>query len=395
MSPGDILSLARRNLSKSRSGPVLSSLAVAVGVGAVILLFAVGNSARDSISEKLGGFGMDGIVIFAGDGAELFPGDGQDITDNVSGIESAMPFDFWFSYYRLPVGSQCPTLIIGADSTLGEYIDIELLWGRSITPADAMGGERICIVDSSLALDRFGRLDLSGEKLYLTFDGKEAGYSVVGVCTSAMSSAAGMLGLDIPPFIYVPIDSAPVAGESVGQLILKPGDGTDASVAAEEVRNYLGAVKPNSRAFEVEDMTAYREEFTSVISLVTLFLAATAAISLCVAAIGVAATMLSSVSERRREIGIYKAIGASPGDICAMFLLEALMITLAGCLCGTLTGVCVTATLFYIFLGQLPDISPVSVILPWAAALVSGTVSGLVPAIKASLMSPADAIRKD
>ncbi len=392
MRPYDIIKLAYKNVSRGRTGACLSAVSVAVGIGAVIALLAIGNSAKATVSEKLGGFGMDGIVIFAGDGAELTPEDGESITQSVSGIESAMPFEFWFSYYRLPHSQQYPTLIIGADETIGDYLDVDVLTGRSFTEGECKSAGRVCIVDSELARSKFGHIDVGGESIILIVDGRELEYEIIGVCTSAMEATAGLMGMDIPPFIYVPWTSVCGSEDEVSQLVFKTSDSdTD---AAQDVKDYLSAVK-TSNNYDVEDMSAYREEFSSVIDSVTSVLGATAAISLFVAAMGVTGTMLSSVSERQREIGICKAIGATSLDICAIFMAEAVMITAAGCAAGTLCGVCLVYALFYSFFSALPDITAYSVAAPCAVTVLSGLVSGVIPALKAARLSPVNAIRKD
>lgn len=388
----DIIKLSYKNVSRDRIGALLSAVSVAVGIGAVIALLAVGNSAKSTVSEKLGGFGMDGIVVFAGDGAMLTPEDGEIIAQSVSGIESAMPFEFWFSYYRLPHSQQYPTLIIGADETMGDYLDVDVLSGRSFTEGECKSAGRVCIVDNELARTKFGHTDIAGEKIILIADGRELEYEIIGVCTSAMEATAGLMGMDIPPFIYVPWSSVCGSEDQVSQLVFKTSDGdTD---AAQEVKDYLKAVKISNN-YDVEDMSAYREEFSSVIDSVTAVLGATAAISLFVAAMGVTGTMLSSVSERRCEIGICKAIGATSWDICAIFMAEAVMITAAGCVAGTLCGVCLVYALFFVCFSSVPDISLYSVAVPCAVTVASGLVSGVAPALKAAGLSPVSAIRKD
>ncbi|MDD6263141.1 MAG: ABC transporter permease [Clostridiales bacterium] len=392
----DLAFLAFRNVCRGKSRVSLSSLSVTIGISAVILLTSVGQAAKEMIVEKLSGFGVDGVMVFAGDYEGLTAGDGETITQRVAGVDSSMPFDFWFGYYSVHSGMTNACLMIGTDETIGDYMDIELADGRIFTAAECRGGEQVCIVDRDLALSHFGYTSLEGRSINLIVDGKNREFTIVGVCESSMASVTGLLGVDIPPFVYIPWTSLGKDENSdLGQLALKLSDGADSAEVRDNVAAVLKSTNPNGRAFDVEDMTAYSGGFGNIMNTVTMLLAATAAISLGVAGIGVMNTMLAGVSERKGEIGVCKAIGASSKDICLIYLAEALIISLAGCAAGAAVGVCATATAFFLVLGRLPVFTAPGILIPCGVTVLVGLLSGVVPAIKAASLQPIKAIRKD
>ena len=387
----DILFLSFKNVSRGKSRVYLSVLAVSVGIAAVISLLSVGNTANSFITEKLGSFGLDGLMVYAGEQGQLSAEDGENIAENVTGIESSMPFEFWFAYYRINNSNSEPCLILGTDETIVDYMDIDVISGRELNSADCVSKNRVCLVDK-----RLGGTGRVGEKITLEVNGENIDFTVIGVCSSSMEMASGMLGIDIPPFIYVPWTSlCNDADESLGQIVLKLDGETNSTETAQKVRNYLSGTKANGKTFDIEDMTVYKKQFSEIVDVVTVVLSGTAAISLFVASLGIMSSMFSSVNERKCEIGVCKSIGATSGEICLLFLLESVIISCLGCMIGLSSGICVLYTVFYVVFESIPELKPMTVLVPCVSALAVGLISGVVPAFSASRMSPVNAIRRE
>ncbi|MBR4941272.1 MAG: ABC transporter permease [Clostridia bacterium] len=360
------------------------------------MLITLGNSAQAAVYEKLGSIGLNGIVVFAGDHTGLGADDGEAIVENIPGVEAYMPFDFRFSYYSIHTGSDLPCMIVGADSNVDEYMSLEIVSGRCFTSEECNTGQAVCFVEEKLAETQFGHINISGETLNLIIDGSELEFTVVGVCRSSLESLTGLLGYEIPPFIYVPWSSlGSDESTDVSQLALKLDGRIDGGEAALSVKKYLTYTEKNGRYYDVEDMNAYRNEFSSVVELITLVLALTAGISLFVAVLGVMSSMLSGVNERKGEIGVCKAIGATSSDICLMFLSESLAVTALGCVLGTLVGVAVSFTMFYVLFESLPVITIGAIAVPFVITAFAGLMAGVIPAVSAAKLSPVIAIRKD
>ncbi len=387
----DILMLSIKNVSRGKSRVCLSVIAVAVGIASVIMLASVGNTANNFIEERLGGIGLDGLMVYAGEQEKLSPKDAADIAENIKGIKSSMPFEFWFAYCRSQVSNREPCLILGSDETISQYMDIEVISGRELNFSDCASQNYVCLADK-----RLGVSGSVGQKIILEVNGKSYEFTVVGVCSSSLDMMSGMLGIDIPPFIYVPWTSLCDTEEAeLGQIVLKLENGADSTETAEKVRSYLKNTKNNGKAFDIEDMSAYRKQFGEIIDIVTLVLSGTAAISLFVAALGIMSSMLSGVSERKCEIGVCKSIGATSFQICLLFLLEAVIIAVLGCIIGVSVGLCVLYTVFYVLFEAVPQIEITSVLIPCILSLAVGLISGVVPALSAARMSPVNAIRKE
>ena len=387
----DILTLSIKNVSRGKSRVCLSVIAVAVGIASVIMLASVGNTANNFIEERLGGIGLDGLMVYAGEQEKLSPKDAADIAENIKGIKSSMPFEFWFAYCRSQVSNREPCLILGSDETISQYMDIEVISGRELNFSDCASQNYVCLADK-----RLGVSGSVGQKIILEVNGKSFEFTVVGVCSSSVDMMSGMLGIDIPPFIYVPWTSLCDTEEAeLGQIVLKLENGADSTETAEKVRSYLKNTKNNGKAFDIEDMSAYRKQFGEIIDIVTLVLSGTAAISLFVAALGIMSSMLSGVSERKCEIGVCKSIGATSFQICLLFLLEAVIIAVLGCIIGVSVGLCVLYTVFYVLFEAVPQIEITPVLIPCILSLAVGLISGVVPALSAARMSPVNAIRKE
>lgn len=387
----DLFYLSFRNVSRGKSRVCLSVVAVSVGIAAVILLSSVGNAANSFIAQRLGGIGLDGLMVYAGDQGKLSSSDGKNIAENITGIKSSMPFEFWFAYCKTTNTNREPCLILGTDETITEYMDIEVIQGRELNYADCASQSKVCLVDKRLGVS--GR---AGEKISLEVNGNSHDFTVIGVCSSSMDMASGILGIDIPPFIYVPWSSlCDTEEEDLGQIVLKLESGTDSAETAERVKLYLKNTKSKGKTYNVEDMTAYKKQFSEIIDVVTLVLAGTAAISLFVAALGIMSSMISSVNERKCEIGVCKSIGATSAEICLLFLLEAVIISGLGCVIGISVGLCILFTVFYVVFETIPQIEPTAVLVPCISALAVGLIFGVVPAFSAAKMSPVNAIRRE
>ena len=390
MSVSDIICLSFKNVARGKIRVTLSVLAVAVGVSAVIILLSLGDTASAFISDKLGSFGLDGIMVYADERVSLDQTDTMNIKENISEIKSAMPFEFLFAYFKLNSNTKEPCVIIGADESISDYMEIDLLVGREINNADCAYGNKVCIIDK-----RLGGTGRVGNKIKLEINGDQVEFTVVGICSSTMDMASSLLGVDIPPFIYVPWTSVCGDGGSFSQLALKLEDGADSATAAKKVKAYLTDCKVNGKYLDVEDMTVFKQEFNNIIDLVALILAGTAAISFIVATLGIMSSMISSVNERKCEIGVCKSIGARSSEICALYLFESVIISVLGAFIGAVSGGCLLYTAFYLCFETFPKIELSTVILPCVCAVAVGLISGVVPAVNASKLSPVNAMRRE
>lgn len=385
----EFLKNAWRNTGRRPARSLLTILSIAIGAFSVMLIGAVGLIGQQAVASELAGLGLQGLMV---------SGEDRPLTEEVltetsqePSVAGATPFLVEYTDIRAR-GEKRKAAVWGVDSGVGQVISMELQYGREITPADVRSGAHVCLVEENLAMEIFHRENAVGKTLTVTLNGAEEKFTVVGVMETGGALLQGMMGDGVPLFAYLPytVQQDCTGREDFDRIAVKLKQG----VEPEDAKRLLSRQLGGEDAVKVENMNRYAGTVQQVLSIVSLVLAAIAGISLLVACLSVMTTMLCSVGERTREIGIKKSIGASPQMIVWEFLLEAALLSLAGGLTGILAGAlmgwagCLALGIPYLFPGNLA----------LACALVSllaGTAFGAYPARKAAKLKPADALRTE
>ncbi|MCI5945056.1 MAG: ABC transporter permease [Eubacterium sp.] len=276
----------------------------------------------------------------------------------------------------------------GTTSAYDEIQGIQVDRGRFILNADVENHTDVAVINSDLATDVMGRENVVGEKIEL--GGKQ--FLIIGVYSedSALSSMGNTYMAYVPYTSYIRLVEG--AGLSITSFCVSAADDdTDAAEAALETI-LLGRFSQDEDAYSIFNQSSIAEVMGSITGTLSLLLGGIAGISLLVGGIGIMNIMLVSVTERTREIGIRKAIGAGRGVILLQFLIEALMISLIGCVIGILLSWCILMVVNIVgdvSYGLSAGIVMISVLF----SLGIGVIFGLYPANKAAKMKPIDALR--
>ena len=276
----------------------------------------------------------------------------------------------------------------GTTSAYDEIQGIQVDRGRFILNADVENHTDVAVINSDLATDVMGRENVVGEKIEL--GGKQ--FLIIGVYSedSALSSMGNTYMAYVPYTSYIRLVEG--AGLSITSFCVSAADDdTDAAEAALETI-LLGRFSQDEDAYSIFNQSSIAEVMGSITGTLSLLLGGIAGISLLVGGIGIMNIMLVSVTERTREIGIRKAIGAGRGVILLQFLIEALMISLIGCVIGILLSWCILMVVNIVgdvSYGLSAGIVMISVLF----SLGIGVIFGLYPANKATKMKPIDALR--
>lgn len=418
---------AWRGVSANKARSLLTMLGVLIGVASVIALVAVGNGAKASVTNSLNSLGSNTLTIvpgsssgsvfggggggFGGGGGgdsdtsgaadsgtdiravELTLGDAAALVDrtqapDVLGVAPVVDAQSVTATYRAAshsvgtmTGSTAAYLLINNDT---------VSTGRAYTDSDYLAHSRVALVGPTVAKDLAGGdgTAITGRTINLNGNG----FTVIGILTGKGSTG----GQDQDDRVLAPATSVQdtLAGyQSLSSISVKATSAATVDAAQAEVERILDArqgTDASNRGFSVTNSASILDAVSTITSTFTVLLGAIAGISLLVGGIGVMNIMLVTVTERTREIGIRKAIGAGRGDIIAQFLIEAVMLSMIGGLLGVLLG----SLTGLVHVGSFsPVVSGASIAVAFSFSLAIGLIFGLYPANRAASLKPIDALR--
>jgi putative ABC transport system permease protein len=406
----DSVRVAIGAMSANKMRSSLTMLGVIIGVAAVIALLSIGQGVQKTVTEQIQSAGSNMLMVLPGQvtetgGFEFAPSltyeDAEAIADPFNAPDVAMVAPTMEGSTTVANGSEdltATTAGVTADYDLVRNLEVSL--GRFLTTQDVDRRSRVAVLGSEVAEQLFGE---DGYPLEQTIKLNRVPFKVVGVLTE---KGMGMMGTE-DGYVYVPITTAQsrlfpqrrnLAGDFMVTMIYAQAVSDQSMDAASEQINDLLRLRHNisfqdDDDFSVisqADLVAIMEEVTGVL---TLFLGAIAAISLLVGGIGIMNIMLVSVTERTREIGVRKAVGAKRRDILLQFVVESMVLSLVGGAAGIALGFVLSQGVSQLSEDLATVVSMQSVILATTFSLVVGVVFGLYPALRAARLNPIDALR--
>ncbi|MGB3367464.1 MAG: ABC transporter permease [Acidaminobacteraceae bacterium] len=390
-------------VNKMRS--MLTMLGIIIGISSVIAVVALGNGSEAAIGKEFESIGVKRIYITTNYEKELQRKDyithedmnslervfKDKITALAQGVNTSGTVNNRTTKKEVSVN------INGADTDSMDLLNVELLKGRFIVDADILSKTSVAIIDESLAIDIFGRKDVVSEKIVIDRGGSSFTYVVVGIYEMPKSSLNNAFGFTPPKNIYVPMTTLEKSlgiGDRIFGIDINLSNDADVDKAIEDMtmfleRRHKAVGSDNYIGFSAEQQL---DIINNVLGILTAVVSAIAAISLLVGGIGVMNIMLVSVTERTREIGIRKALGARHKDILMQFLVESVIISGIGGIIGTLLGIGFSYGIAYMI--KIPPSTDVkTVVIAWIFSAGVGVIFGLYPANKASKLDPIDALR--
>ncbi|MEJ0021180.1 MAG: ABC transporter permease [Candidatus Doudnabacteria bacterium] len=394
-------------LNKTRT--FLTMLGIIIGITAVIILISAGNGAKSLIINQVEGIGSNLLfVIPGGSGKSQFSAPAQASGATVTSLTSEdvkalqnkdlAPHLQYVSpevrgQFDVGFGNQDETAAVaGEDENFGIVRQITLSEGEWFTKSEVDGFGQVAILGATIKDDLFGNQDPIGQLIKI----KQLSFRVIGV---AEPKGLGPGGVDQDSQVTVPVSTAQkiILGINYYSLIqIQVKDASSLPAAEDEVTKVLRSnhhiTDPNKDDFTIRNQQDALTLLSTITSALTLFLGAIAGISLVVGGIGIMNIMLVSVTERTREIGLRKAIGAKRKDILQQFLFEAVTLTIIGGIIGVVLG----------FLGSIaiakignwsPTVPVYGILLAVGVSALFGLGFGIYPANKASKLSPIEALR--
>ncbi len=389
--------------NKVRSG--LTMLGIVIGIGSVIAMVSIGKGAQGSIESSIQSIGSNLILVMPGFsrnvGSQVSLGRGSAQTLTLADAEAilnsvprvkAVAAETSRRYQVAAKSKNTNTQVLGTEPAYASVRNVSVQSGVFISEQHLKNYSKIVVLGPAVAEDLFGSAENTlGQSIKIN----RIEFKVVGVTQA--KGGSGFNNAD--DMVYVPLSTAQrfLAGDNyVSQISVQAQSAADMSFVQQSVSALLLArhkiSNPQSADFQVLNQSDIVNAASSVTQVFTTLLASIAAISLLVGGIGIMNMMLTTVTERTKEIGLRKAIGARKKDITAQFLLEAVILTLAGGFLGILLG-WLLSFLVSRFAGIATQISPSSVFLAVGVAGVIGLVFGYYPALRASRLNPIDALR--
>ena len=397
----EYIKIALMNIKSNKGRSVLTMLGIIIGIASVIMVIAIGNGVRGQVNDELEGLAGGQIAFYVDSTRKettvtFDQSDFDAIETNVAHVKGVTPQLSIWGTAEGPKGN-FDISMKGGDPGLQYTSSEPIVKGRYFSQDDCDAGSNVCVITESSAVSLFGTTDVIG----LTFWGVTQEMRVIGVRKDTASSLISMAGGGTETItaecplsfmgnkLYYYIDD-------FSEFYVIADNSTYCTQVAQDVLNLLEArhgVRGENQ-IQMQSFTDVSSQFDSILSIITVFVSFVAAISLLVGGIGVMNIMLVSVTERTREIGIRKALGARTGSILLQFLAEAGIITLMGGVIGIVFGILGAMGVCSIA-GVTASVDPVVVIIATLFSCSVGIFFGIYPAKKAAKLSPIEALRHE
>ena len=416
----DNIRLAFGSLWANKLRALLTMLGIIIGIGSVIAIVTLGDSLTGSITDSLQSFGINNITVSlqqkseddetSGGAVRMFgpanPSSEDLFTDAmIEEFRSAYPEQIYAIALDQSLGSgqvqQGDTTVqvtaMGVNEEYALANDLNLLHGRFIKDSD--GERQIAVVSDVFCESVFGQSGASvlGQEFELTVNGQLLKFYVAGVYEYDDDGFVSMTGSDPVTELYLPLETAQKlnGGETGYQsFTVVASTGTDTTAFLEQVESFFASFYTRNESYTAtaSSMESMLEEMTSMLNTVKLAISAIAAISLLVGGIGVMNIMLVSITERTREIGVRKALGATNGAIRTQFIVESVVICLVGGALGILVGFGL-GSLGASLIGAPARVDLGTVLVAVGFSMAIGVFFGYYPANKAAKLDPIEALR--
>ena len=401
------LKAAIKALSANKMRSSLTILGVVIGVAAVVALMAIGSGATADITSSIEGIGSNVISVIPGrmqggmsgesQAGVLYYEDYSVLNEQLANVDMLAPI-FQSTY---TVSQNKDSISVSVYGSNENYLDVnafELDYGRNLTANDGRTDARVAVIGSQTAEDLFGGLNPIGRKIKIN----GINFEVVGVTKEKGSSGFG----SADDYVLIPLETG--YNKLFGGMAVQDGERTltTISIAAataddveavmtqgEFLMRRVHRLDPSDESeFSLISQSQLMSTLTGVTTTLTIFLGAIAAISLLVGGIGIMNIMLVSVTERTREIGLRKAVGARKNQILTQFLVETIVLSVLGGVLGILFGIGIAwlTTVTGLIAAQ---VSTSSILMAFGFAVAIGVFFGIYPAYRAAGLHPMEALR--
>ena len=399
----ELLKMAALSLIANKLRTLLTMLGIIIGVAAVIAMVSVGMGVKKNVVDSISRLGSNMLMVMpgssnrggvrgaAGSVITLTYDDAKAIKDKIKDVSYVSPI-VQGSYQVVYGHENWNTSVSGV---IPEYVEIQSLTlqsGLFFSEHDVEVRSRVAVIGTTVATNLFGEVNPVGKKIRIG----NAPYTVIGLIASKGQSSVGQ---DQDDVVLIPLTTAQerlIGITYVRMINVQVADSDKMDAVQSQIETLLRQRhrinKDAEDDFNVRNLTSLMETMSETTTMITLLLGSVAGISLIVGGIGIMNIMMVSVTERTREIGIRKAIGATYSDIMLQFLIESTMISVIGGIIGIFLGIGLAKAISQ-FGNFTTVISALSIVVSFGFSLFVGIVFGMLPARKAARLDPIDALR--
>lgn len=399
----EYIKIALMNIKSNKGRSILTMLGIIIGISSVIMIISIGNGLKGGINSELNAIAGGQIYIYSygnndeGISVEFTDEDIEAIMEKVPNVKAVTPS------WNMQGTASGRKGMFAASASLGmpglEYASNDpIIKGRYFNDSDYYSANKVCVMSESSAKLLFGNTNVVGMTVEFSLYGVSQDFTIIGIRKDNASMLSGIItvetaSLEMPLSVISSVYGFYISNDAL--LVISEGSEYASQVAADTVRLMENRHDVRGKgAIQVENFNDYLGQIDQILSYVTIFVVFVAAISLLVGGIGVMNIMLVSVTERTREIGIRKSLGARTGSILLQFLSESAIITLLGGVIGIILGVAGASGICSLA-GFTARVSVGTVL---GASLFSSAVGiffGIYPARKAARLSPIEALRHE
>lgn len=383
-----ILKSAISSIWYNKLRSALTILGLIIGIASVIILVGIGDGATSSVTQEVQSLGSDIIDVKISSEDSTFAYNELEDFAKLDNIASIAPYKTLSGTVMRNTTSSSNATIMAIDNNYLTVTNTDLQNGRTISIIDIENQSKVCILGSDMATTLFSLSSPVGEKIKIDGDY----YTVIGLLEEQGTS----MGNNVDNMIFIPLTSAKHLGEdtSISNIYVQVENEDDIDRTVNQIENYIRQnLEISSDYYSVSAQDSVLDTMENVSNTLSLLLGGIASISLIVGGIGVMNVMLVSVTERTKEIGIRKSLGAKRIDILLQFLIESLVLSLFGGIIGVVLGLGI-GNLAENFDFTFQPSATITVIAFLSSALI-GIAFGIFPAYRAANLKPIDALHTE
>jgi putative ABC transport system permease protein len=398
----EIMKLALDSFRASKMRFALTALGMVIGTASVILVVTIGLTGKQYILDLIQKIGTNTVEVeYAGGGAT--PGervryndyltleDEKDVDQQVPGVMYSSPVLTMHNRINFSGGIQRDTLVLGVSPEYPQIRNLIVTQGRFFDEADDTAHQKVAVVTEQFATEQYGTDDLAVDQ---TFQVLGIPFTIIGVFKESVDDFGQSEIQDETVLVPYTVARYFTGTDSVNQIYFSMQSMNEVPDAAREIKQVIKSNprhRPNS-IYNAQTLSELLVTAARIADALTAVLVMVATVTLAVGGVGIMNIMLANVRARIREIGIRKALGATHREIKLQFLTEAVLISLAGGIVGSIVGLAIPFSI-RIFSGYDFPVSGLSVLIALAAATLVGVIFGTVPATRAAQLDPVESLK--